>query len=300
METDKPRVLLIGCGFIGTALLNQLLRSEYRVRVISRHPPLLDSKSAELHRMEINEALQHDGIWQEVDFVIYTAHHDRPGDREYNVQTDGDLKLINQVLNKLKGSACKKFVYLSSGGAVYGLPQTKLVDESHLRAPISAYGESKKRIEDLLLENSKTADFSTLILRPSNVYGDQEPDRITGIVNHLILCSKLQRNFTIWGDGNGLKGYLHVNDLNALILLTLQDHETRVGVFNVCSEEYYTPRQLLKMISDLGYSLQCNFEDQKKFDVCQIQLSSKKVQKAFNWRPNQVLKDYITTHLNHV
>jgi UDP-glucose 4-epimerase len=299
MERDKRRVLLVGSGFIGTALLNKLVQSEYPVRVISRHIPSLDSELIESHQLEISEALRHPEIWQEVDAVIYTLHQDRPSERQYDPAKDVDYDLMVKVLEQLNHSTCRTFIYLSSGGAVYGMPQTTEVDELHARKPISAYGESKKRIEDLLIENSNHAPFNTLILRPSNVYGNQTPDRITGIINHLITAVKQQRDFTIWGDGYGQKGYLHVDDLNELIMLMIRNFESKIEVFNVCSEEYYTPRQLLQLIPDLGHSINSNFADQKKFDVFQIRLSSKKARKTFDWKPRHLLKDYIAAHLNN-
>lgn len=299
MKSDKLKVLLVGSGFIGTALLNKLVQSGYPVRVISRHLPRLHSELIESHQMEVSEALLHPEIWQQADAVIYTLHQDRPNEREYDPTNDVDYNLMEKVLEQLNQSSCKTFIYLSSGGAVYGMPQTTLVDELHARKPISAYGESKKRIEDLLIENSTKSSFNTLILRPSNVYGNQNPDRITGIINHLIKAVKEQLDFTIWGDGYGQKGYLHVDDLNALIIQMLQQFKSKAGVFNVCSEEYYTPRQLLEMIPDLGHNINSSFAEQKKFDVFQIRLSSKKARETFNWKPRHLLKDYIAAHLNN-
>ncbi len=299
MERDKLKVLLVGSGFIGTALLSKLVQSEYPVRVISRHIPSIHSEFIDSYQMEVSEALQHPEIWQEIDAVIYTLHQDRPSEKQYDAKNDVDYVLMKKVLGQLNKSACKTFIYLSSGGAVYGMPQTTPVDEFHDRKPISAYGESKKRIEDLLIENSKHTSFNTLILRPSNVYGNQSPDRITGIINHLITAVKQQREFTIWGDGEGQKGYLHIDDLNALIMHTIRHFESRLDVLNVCSEEYYTPKQLIQLIPDFGYSIHCNFEEQKTFDVFQIRLSSKRAQETFNWKPRHLLKEYIASHLNN-
>jgi len=299
METDKLRVLLVGSGFIGTALANRLLQSGYFVRIISRHVPDIVSDSLEKIEMELSEAIRHPELWKNVETVIYTLHRDRPNESQYDSEKDTDFDLMQNVLTLLNGSGCSQLIYLSSGGAVYGEPQTEVVEELHPRKPVSSYGESKKRLEDLLITNSEHASFNTVVLRPSNVYGNQPDGHITGIVNHLITAAKHQQRFTIWGDGQGQKGYLHIDDLNELILRVISQFQATTGAFNVCSEEYYTPRQLVQLVRDFGYELNCHFAEKKAFDVCQIRLSGKKARETFGWKPKHLLKEYMEFRLKN-
>ena len=77
----------------------------------------------------------------------------------------------------------KKFIFSSTGGAIYGEPKKIPADESEERAPLSPYGLSKLLGEELIKFYARQYGFSYLIFRYPNVYGPrQNPKGEAGVI----------------------------------------------------------------------------------------------------------------------
>src|SRR5574341_669802 len=121
----------------------------------------------------------------------------------------------------------KRFVYISSGGAVYGEPQRLPVDERHPICPMSAYGVSKYAVEQYLrLFNGSGLDYT--ILRYANVYGPrQNPKGEAGVVAIFSRQMLAGERPTIFGDGTKTRDYVYVGDVVAANLLAMTMTEKR-------------------------------------------------------------------------
>ena len=120
------------------------------------------------------------------------------------------IKLMTYCQNK----EIENFIYISSGGAIYGNPISSLpIDEQHSTNPISSYGITKLTCEKYLLMNKDFFRGNCVILRPSNIFGFGQkivkPQGLIGHVQHSITNNKL---LEIWGDGNNKKDYLYIDD----------------------------------------------------------------------------------------
>lgn len=129
-----------------------------------------------------------------------------------SINVDGLLNLLEAAREAEVG----RFLFVSSGGVVYGEPETRPTDETSPKLPESPYGVSKLAGEQYLYYYSRVHGLEYAALRYSNVYGlRQNPHGEAGVV--AIFCSKMLegRPITIFGDGNQTRDYVFVSDVVA-------------------------------------------------------------------------------------
>ena len=128
---------------------------------------------------------------------------------------DADINIVGglNVSRAAIDAGCATFVYITTGGALYGNPGYLPCDEDHPVRPISAYGLSKWALE--LYARMLLAPVMRLhVLRPANVYGPrQDPDGEAGVV--AIFSKRMLRgdSVTIHGDGEQTRDWVYVADV---------------------------------------------------------------------------------------
>ena len=131
---------------------------------------------------------------------------------DVNVNVNGSLNLL-EAARKLDGSP--RFIYLSTGGAIYGDVQiTSLpASESMTAEPLSPYGASKLAVEYYLRVYGHLYRLNYGIVRPANVYGPrQNPHGEAGVIAIFSQAMLDGRQVTIFGDGNDERDYIYVAD----------------------------------------------------------------------------------------
>lgn len=123
----------------------------------------------------------------------------------------------------------KKFIFASTGGAIYGDQPHYPITEQATPAPLSPYGLSKLLAEQCIQYYARLGNFNYVILRYPNVYGPrQDPNGEAGVV--AIFAKQLRTNTRpiIFGDGTKTRDYVYVADIAQANLLSLRrgDHLT--------------------------------------------------------------------------
>lgn len=108
------------------------------------------------------------------------------------------------------------FMFLSSGGSVYGEKSYPCSEESSTD-PVSPYGIAKLTFEKYLKFYSERYGLRSVIVRPSNVYGPWRAVRDQGVIQNFIVSALKSRQITIWGDGQVVRDYLYIKDFTRLI-----------------------------------------------------------------------------------
>ena len=140
----------------------------------------------------------------------------------YNNNTAGSLALIKAAIQ----AGIRYFVF-SSTAAVYGNPDTQLVDEAETARPMSPYGTSKLMTEIMLADTSFAHDFRYVALRYFNVAGadpkgrsGQSTDNATHLIKVTVQTALgLRKGMEVFGtdyptpDGTCIRDYIHVCDL---------------------------------------------------------------------------------------
>ena len=129
------------------------------------------------------------------------------------------LGLLN-LLEGVREGATERFVFVSSGGVVYGEPRELPTPESAPKMPLSPYGVTKLTGELYLNYYRHVHGLEYVALRYGNVYGPrQDPHGEAGVV--AIFSSRLLAGepLTIFGDGEQTRDYVYVGDVVAANLL---------------------------------------------------------------------------------
>ncbi|MDT8368536.1 MAG: NAD-dependent epimerase/dehydratase family protein [Longimicrobiales bacterium] len=219
---ESPRSVLVtgGAGFIGSHVAEAFLANGDTVHVVddlsSGRRTNLDPG---LHFLEadIRDAAVRDLIRTErFDLIV---HHAAQIDVRISVEDprrDAGVN-IDGLLNLLEGAreaGTRRFVYVSSGGVVYGEPEERPTPEGAPKLPLSPYGVSKLTGENYLYYYRRVHGLEYVALRYANVFGPrQDPHGEAGVV--AIFCRRLLRGegLTIYGDGEQTRDYVYVKDV---------------------------------------------------------------------------------------
>ena len=154
-EHAGQRVTVLGgLGFMGSHVCRELAARGYAVRIFGK-----PSDSRELIRdfeREVEVVVgdishQHEVLRAiaDADALIHLVHTTVPGSSMEDPEYDITSNVIASVrwLRYLGETNVRRVLYISSGGTVYGVPQTDLIDEGHQTNPINSYGITKLAVE---------------------------------------------------------------------------------------------------------------------------------------------------------
>ncbi len=209
-----------GAGFIGSHVADAYLARGDRVWVVddlsSGRRENVPSQAVFVE-MDIRDPAIRE-IFREVRFDLVN-HHAAQIDVRASVsdpQYDAQVNLLG-LLNLLEGAretGIGRFVFVSSGGVVYGEPDTFPTPETAPKLPLSPYGVTKLTGELYLNYYREIHGLEYVALRYGNVYGPrQDPHGEAGVV--AIFSSRLLAGeaLTIFGDGEQTRDYTFVKDI---------------------------------------------------------------------------------------
>ncbi len=227
-----------GAGFIGSHVSDALVEGGHEVHVLDDLSGGFETQipgDATLHKMDI----RHEDVellWKEEGFEVM-FHLAAQMDVRRSVadpRYDADVN-VGGLLNLMEAGrkhGLKKVVFSSTGGAIYGEPDTIPQTEEHALQPLSPYGITKLCSEKYLFFYESTYGIEYVALRYGNVYGPrQNPHGEAGVV--AIFCERMLdgRQPVVNGDGKQTRDYVHVKDVVAANLSALGHQGS--GVFNV-------------------------------------------------------------------
>ena len=247
MNYSRRRVLVTGgAGFIGSHVADAYLASGDHVWVLdnlSSGRPSNIPEDAEFIELDIrdDDVLN---LFREVQFDIVNHHAAQIDVRTSVADPTIDASINLEGLLNLTEAAIevgtRRFVFVSSGGVIYGEPSTIPTSETAPKMPLSPYGVSKFTGELYLNYYRQVHGLEYVALRYSNVYGPrQDPHGEAGVVS--IFSRKLLAGepLTIFGDGEQTRDYVYVGDVVSANLLAseidldvggqLDDHAFNVG-----------------------------------------------------------------------
>lgn len=231
-------LVLGGGGFIGTNLCRGLRGAGARVIGFGRRPRFPEAvPDVEWIDGNFTDAAAVREAVQGTDLVFHLlgAGLPEPSNRDpASTVTDAVLPSLG-LLESCRDACCRKLIFISSGGTVYGRTDGIALTEAAPTNPISAYGVSKLAVEKYiqLFHHLHRLDYA--VLRVSNPFGPfQSPVHGQGLVASLIRNLLTGEPVEIWGDGSTVRDYLFVDDLIDAIL-AVAAHEGAHRLFNVGS-----------------------------------------------------------------
>jgi UDP-glucose 4-epimerase len=286
-----------GAGFIASHIVDAFIKEGHNVMVIDDlstgfekniNPKakfvkanICDKNLKELFKKEQFDLVNHHAAQMDVRRSVK--------DPEFDATTN-ILGTINLLQNCVEYKV-KKFMFASTGGAIYGEQEYFPADEKHYQQPKSPYGISKLAVEKYLYFYHSEYKLNYTILRYANIYGPrQNPFGEAGVV--AIFSTRLLKGEQpiINGQGKQTRDYVFVGDVVKATLLTLNDSAS--DVYNVGTGIETDVNQLFNLINEItrakkeekhgpaaaGEQLRSVITSDKLFNKC-------------GWRPSTKLED---------
>ena len=303
METGKI-LITGGSGFLGQNLIRTLSRCGYETVCLDRYEAdFLKECGTVFIQGDISEAKQLVSFLEGVDVVIHLACTILPqmsnSDPYFDMMTNvgGTLHLLDAALK----NQVKTVIFFSSGGTVYGVPQTVPIPETHPTNPTCSYGISKLMIEKYLRLYRNEFGLRSCSVRLANPYGPyQRVKSAQGVIP--VFCYKALTGtpIEIWGDGSVRRDFIYVEDMTKAIV-KLIEKETMPQELNIASGEAVSLKELLGKISSVtGKELDCRFTAPRAFDVPISMLDISLAQKELQWCPTTTLEEGLKKTVEYI
>ena len=295
-------LVLGGCGFIGSHVVDALLEAGHKVRVVDRMPerfrPPMDSVEYCFFNYtsssELKKALQGFNI------VIHCISTTVPANSNRDPQADVSENLLGtlNLLDTMVKCNVSRIIYLSSGGTVYGVTESLPIGEEHALHPLCSYGVVKVAVENYLLMYQHLYGLEPVILRPSNAYGPRQyASGVQGVIPAFTNTILRRRPLDVWGDGSVVRDFLSVHDLASLCKLAVESKVT--GIFNVGSGQGHSIHTIIDVLSGiLKVSPEIRYSSTRPYDIPEIVLDVRKAASVFGWGPTVSLEEGISEYVS--
>jgi UDP-glucose 4-epimerase len=222
-----------GAGFIGVHTVEALIDGGADIAVIDdlRHassrplPSGVELIEADVASVGARRALEHFGP----EAIVHLAAQGGVNRSWREPVEDATANVIGtlSMLVAAVAAGCRRFVFASSGGALYGATQRLPTPEVEPAAPLSPYGTAKLAAETYLDMFTRRHGLSACALRYGNVYGPgQDGTGEAGLI--AITCRRLLAGSppVVRGDGQQTRDFVFVGDVVRANLLALDSSAT--------------------------------------------------------------------------
>lgn len=275
------RTLVVGCGFIGSHVVRELIALGSPPAVLTRSRPdeaivgAIDP--ADLHLGDAADPDLLAAALEGVDRVAFCAGGLLPAASERDPERDRELTFgpVQTMLAALRDRPGIAFLYLSSGGTVYGDPVRLPAREGDPTVPISAYGALHLACEGEIERERRKHGLRSRILRCATVYGEhQRPDRGQGVIATFLSRIERGEEIELYGDGATIRDYIYAGD-TARATIALLDREECPPVVNVGAGEGTSLIEVLRLVEhELGREARIVKRGERDFEVHQIVLDT--------------------------
>jgi UDP-glucose 4-epimerase len=287
-----------GAGFIGSHVVDLFISKGYEVVILDDLSTGRASNlnpQAKFYKMDIrNPEIREIFAAERPDYI---SHHAAQMDVRRSVAQplfDADVNVLGSInlIECAKDFEVKHFVYISTGGAVYGEPERLPCDELHPINPICQYGASKHTVEHYLYMYHYNYGMNYTVLRYPNVYGPrQDPHGEAGVV--AIFTGKMLagEQVTINGDGEQTRDFVFVGDCAyANYLAVTVDHKP--GIYNIGWGRPTSVNDIFFTLAKVtGYPHQPQYGPAKLGETRHIYLDAAKANNELGWSPTLTLKE---------
>ena len=300
-----PHVLVTGgAGFIGSHLVDSLLRDRFRVTVIDNFDPFYDRAlklaniaqhrdhaSWRLIEGDIRDAALLQSVPGDVDVIVHLAAAAgvRPSIadpvRYQDINVGGTRNLLELALAR----GIRQFVFGSSS-SVYGVNPRVPWSEDDEVMPISPYASTKIEGEKLGRVYADAHGIQFIALRLFTVYGPrQRPDLAIHKFTKLMLAGQ---PIPLFGDGSTQRDYTYVGDIVAGLRAAMGYQRTRFEIVNLGNNHAVSLMELVRELEGvLGLSAVIERRPEQPGDVSQTWASIDKAKRLLGYEPATTFAD---------
>jgi UDP-glucose 4-epimerase len=290
-----------GDGFIGTWLVDRLVKQERKVTIIDRNPEpeRIHPEAARYIAGDYAQKSLLDKALQGVDEVVHLAYSTVPKTSfEDPLQDISDnLPATVTLLEAASTVGVDKFILMSSGGTVYGKVDKVPIREDHTTNPISPYGITKLATEKYAIMFGELKGLPVICVRPGNAYGEgQKPFAGQGFISTAIASILKGQEVTIFGESGTIRDYIHAADIADGIIAVLDDG-AQGACYNIGTGIGRSNKDILDAIRPLaasaGLKIRVDTQPARAFDVPVNVLDSAKLTYETGWKASVSFEDGI-------
>lgn len=298
-ESQKSNILILGgTGFIGTRLAEHFCDKGHKVYSLARNPRKIPYTNKLYCNIEgnINNTGLLEPLVKDCSVIIYAAADSVPGEtvKIPLCELYNNLLPAIALIETLQIFENRHIIFISSGGAIYGNPETNPVSETSPCNPISYHGACKLSVESFLFPLIYQTKNRATILRPSNIYGPGQLNRKGfGLIQTVLSSILTDSEITIWGDGSIVKDYLHIQDfVTACEKIIYSSNPEKYVRYNVGCGKGYSINTICLLAEEItGRKIKKVFKESRIIDPQKIILNTDKIKVETGWAPAIGLKE---------
>lgn len=303
-----------GAGFIGSHLVNKILKEETNVFVtvydnfssgqMWHLEEVKDNDNLNIVNADIKDLNVLKDVMKNHDVVYHFASN--PDISKAITQPDIDFwegtYLTNNILESMRINRINNLIY-SSGSGVYGdTGYLETVEDYSPMLPISTYGSSKLSCESMICSYCHMFDMNAASFRFANVVGPHQTHGVGyDFVKKLLNDAK---NLEILGDGTQSKSYIYIDDILSSLKLVEGKYLDNHNYYNVATNDYISVKEIADITCEI---LELENVDYKftggnrgwKGDVPIVRLNSEKIRKI-GWKNKYTSKEAIHLSLKSI
>lgn len=294
-EVCSVSCLVVGGGLIGQASATALAEQGWQVTVVTRVPPPQELRSIDWRFGSICDP-HIVSLLAGQRAVVYAAGSIFPATPVVSVAQayQDHVFPVIALAERAAAEGVSCFVFLSSGGAVYGDTGFVPISEDAICRPISLYGTIKLCTEQALFEISRRTGMSVVVLRVSNPYGPgQQGSRRLGFIAAAVEAALKKVPVKIWGDGKNTRDFVHIEDVAKSVLLA-SSYSGGAQVLNIGSGKETSLLEICRLVTKIcGVELTISLEPARLVDVRRNALEVGRAELVLGWVPEVELEDGI-------
>ena len=229
-----------------------------------------------------------------IDAVMHLAalSNDPLGDLDKQLTYDINLHGSIRLAEAAKKAGVKRFIF-SSSCSLYGAGGDDFLDESAAFNPVTAYGESKIKVEQAL-QSLADDNFSPTYMRNATAYGVSRRLRADIVVNNLTGFALTTGKVLLQSDGTPWRPLVHIGDIINAFIATLQAPRDAIHneAFNIGrTAENYQIRQVANIVAEVVPNCEVSFASGASADIRDYRVSFAKAEtKLPGYKPKWTVK----------
>lgn len=298
-----PLAVVTGCaGFIGSHLVDRLLRAGYTVRGVDRRDPvaggeagfnLAGALASPQFDFLAGDLLELDlpGVLEGADYVLHLAA--RPGvrggwERDFDEYVRENILATQRLLRACSGRKLRRFV-LASTSAVYGAAPPPYQEGGPTR-PLSPYGMTKLAAEELVRMYGRQCGLNWSIVRYFTVYGPrQRPDMA---FRRMMECIREGRPIPVYGDGSQSRDFTYVDDAVEATLAAMRSDRALRRTVNVAGGQPVSLKEAIRTLEQVvGRPVAVEHLPGLPGEMAETRAVTERARKWLEWQPRVALAE---------
>ena len=303
MEPIQKVLVTGGAGYVGSVLVPKLLDKGYRVKVVDLYlygEGVLDAVKDNPNLEQVKGDIRDRALLQRVipgtDALIHLACISNDPSVELDPQLSRTINYdaFCALVRISKENGVKRFIFASSG-SVYGISNAPDVTEDQPLVPVSLYNKYKAMCELVLLE-TQSPDFTTVIIRPATICGYSPRQRLDLTVNILTTHAVHNNRITVFG-GKQMRPNIHMDDMVDLFMMLLEVPDERIAgqIFNVAYQNHTIARtaEIIRDVvaSEMPEKVNIEIVTTSSGDPRSYHISSEKIKRELGFVPRWTIED---------